>query len=198
LDVGCGIGHLVPYIDEDTHYLGIDSSDEMLKAHESFFHPRLIGNLEPTSQLRTLLMDATDLRKLDESDRGKTQFSTTIAMSLLLHLPRETAIQVLKEMWERTVFEMVFSMETCGNTTQKRESGLILRNQGVDSICKDLVENLEVKPSQISWAHQSITYESRQRIIPSRPEPLTTYPPRMIARTTLFSVTTGNYERLKA
>ncbi len=175
LDVGCGIGHLVPYIRSDAEYVGVDNSEEMLKAHESFFQSEL------------LLMDATKLDNLG-------QFETTVSVSLMLHLEHDVAIQVLQQMWEHTEYEMVFSMETCGNQVKRRESGIILRNQRTKDVHSDLVEHLEVRPEQISWGHQTFTYETLLQVTPSKLQPMSSVGPNMIGRTTLFSVTKQEYK----
>jgi len=90
LDVGCGIGHLLPWIGGSYSYLGLDNSKEML---------HLAKELQPNGDFR--MGDVYDL-----SPFGK--FDSVVCQSLLIHLPEIS--KPIKNMWEHTVRVLIFSI----------------------------------------------------------------------------------------
>ena len=91
LDVGCGIGHLYPYVRAKVkEYVGIDNSEAMLAAAKAFY-----PDIEFTYG---------DIYNLDDF---KT-FDSVICQSVLIHLPEiKTPI---KEMWKHTAKTLIFSI----------------------------------------------------------------------------------------
>ena len=76
LDVGCGMGHLLPWIkDKVESYVGVDSSEEMLQKAKEFFQDKSLGIAYGFTK-----GDVYDLRGFDVYD-------SVVAVSLLIHLP---------------------------------------------------------------------------------------------------------------
>lgn len=90
LDIGCGIGHLLPFVKEGIEYMGVDTSPEMLRVAKSF-HPNDIF----------CIGDIYDLNPFGV-------FDTVLCQSVLIHLPEiEVPIQ---EMWSHAHKAIVFSI----------------------------------------------------------------------------------------
>lgn len=90
LDVGCGEGHLYPFIkDQIEKYVGLDASQEMLKIAESFFP------------------EATwfrgDVYRLKEQI---DKFDTVYSISLLIHLYEQD--KAIEQLWSRAERRCVF------------------------------------------------------------------------------------------
>jgi len=115
LDVACGIGHLVPFIGR-RRYFGIDLSRNMLAKAQYFFPDREFMNGDAT-----------------QFDMG-CEFGTVVSVSLLLHLTDNQAEKALRCMLNHVApgGRLVFGMETLGDSVQKRQSGLIIRNQSIE------------------------------------------------------------------
>lgn len=92
LDVGCGAGHLYPHIAPNVKtYKGIDISADMLNYARKFF-PR--GDFE--------VGNVYDLTHEHEYD-------TIVSASLIIHIPLSDVETVIKQMWHRTLKELVFT-----------------------------------------------------------------------------------------
>jgi len=181
LDVGCGIGHLVPFVLSPGEgfgervgmtYTGLDKSPFMLEAARGFFPEQTF-----------LEEDATDF------DLGY-KFDTVISVSLLLHLLEEPARKALACMWNHVApgGRLIVGMETMGNRVQKRSSGLILRNMPVKDFTK-ILESIAgyLDPPKISWSHQKIVYQTISEILFSEStHRIMSHNP--IARTTIFTM----------
>ena len=146
LDFGCGLGHLIPHLPESIEkYRGIDSSKEMLEQAKEFFPDSVFiqGNAVTAEGLGSIY---------------GVPFDVTTAVSLLLHLEREEALKVYKNMWLWTKpgGSMIFSMETLGNRETYRNDGLLIRNQEIDSIMEDIQEATNMKPHTL-YLPQKIT-----------------------------------------
>lgn len=99
LDIGCGIGHLRPFVKEGIKYTGADTSFEMLQVAKRF-HPNgifCVGDIYDLSPFR--------------------MFDTVLCQSVLIHLPKiETPIQ---EMWNHACKAIVFSIPIANIKTVK-------------------------------------------------------------------------------
>lgn len=91
LDVGCGFGHLFSFF-RDRDYLGVDTSEHMLKRARAFF---------PEDKDRFQIRDVYDLSCLKE-------FDSVVAVGVIIHLPELE--KVLKQLWSRTRICTVFSV----------------------------------------------------------------------------------------
>lgn len=154
-DFGCGMGHLIPYLKPETKYIGIDSSKLMLKKASEFF---------PGKQF--LLADVTDQKSL--SELYGIGFDNTVAVSLLLHLEKLDALDLLEIMWRYTNpgGMMIFSMETNGDSEQRRPDGLLIRNQEPESVVQDvLTATRNSNPSGwVRYHHQKATISILEEI----------------------------------
>ena len=101
LDVGCGIGHLYPYVRAQVkEYVGIDTSEHMLNAAKEFY-----PDVEFTYG---------DIYDLD----GFKTFDSVICQSVLIHLPEiKTPIE---EMWAHTDNALIFSIPILDKQIFKR------------------------------------------------------------------------------
>lgn len=99
LDVGCGVGHLYPYV-RHLDYLGVDNSIPMLEqARKS--HPNA----------RFMKADIYNLSATPEMD-------TVVCQSLLIHLPDTD--EPIRQLWSRTRKRLVISTPL-GNRESIRE-----------------------------------------------------------------------------
>lgn len=90
LDIGCGFGHLFSLL-RDKEYLGVDTSEQMLKRARDFF---------PEDKDKFQIGDAYDLSSLPE-------FNTVVAIGLIIHIPDPE--KVLNQLWSKTKICTVFS-----------------------------------------------------------------------------------------
>lgn len=127
LDVGCGIGHLYPFIkDKVEHYVGIDNSLEMLYKARQFFPvvPFLFGDV------------------YDLSNRG--MFDTVVCQSLLLHLP--SSIKPITEMWKHVKKALVLGVQLSPifqlKKTPYKKGYLIIRREPLENL-QNILTNLE-------------------------------------------------------
>lgn len=91
LDVGCGVGHLYPWIkDLVKEYVGLDASPYMLTCAREFF-----------PEVKWIEGDAHDLSKLP-------LFDTVYSMSLLMHM--WNVKQIITQMWEHTKQRCIFNI----------------------------------------------------------------------------------------
>ena len=98
----------------------------------------------------------------DLSELHGLGFDTTIAVSLLLHLEKLDAFDLFQVMWyyTRPGGIMVFSMETNGDSEQRRPDGLLIRNQSPESVVKDVLaalHNSDCPPEAVRYSHQKAT-----------------------------------------
>lgn len=129
LDVGCGMGHLYPWIKDNIDvYVGVDTSEAMLEKARQFN----IG-------VRFQYGDVYDLSEFDT-------FDTVISISLLIHLPNiEKAI---KEMWKHVDKALIFSFSVGRRHRLKKhphpwgEGYLIIRYDPISAI-HVIVEGLD-------------------------------------------------------
>lgn len=179
LDVGCGIGHLVPFAFSPGSgfgervgmtYTGVDKSPHMLDMARRFFPGETFIEL-----------DATDF------DLG-CEYDNVISISLLLHLTEEQAMKALACMWRHVAHggHLVFGMETLGDNVQKRPSGLIIRNQPVLKVVDMLNAVAADEKAKVTWSHQKLVYQTISEIIYSKDLPHKILSHQPIARTTLF------------
>jgi len=110
LDVGCGMGHLFALVKDKFDYLGIDTSQPMLKKAQDFF---------PENEDKFKLGDAYDLSALPE-------FDTVVAVGLILHLPDSE--RVIKQLWNQARICIVFSA-WIGETPLKRKVPMSFKNR---------------------------------------------------------------------
>ncbi|MBA7612104.1 hypothetical protein ES703_19338 [subsurface metagenome] len=168
LDVGCGMGHLCPFV-KPTRYFGVDSSPTMLAKAREFFPDREFNLLEAT-----------------EMELPST-FDTTIAISLLIHLTAEQGHAVLKRMWKHTRKAMVFGMETMKSSEIRRPDGLLIRTQSLPELIKEL-EGMGISRDQVSLWHHKWTYSIQYTVTPSLSDSPLSMTGGLIQRTTLFKV----------
>lgn len=91
LDVGCGVGHLYPFVKPlVSEYLGVDTSDEMLKFAKQFF-----------PGVRFEHGDVYDLSPLGV-------FDTVYCLSTMIHLPEIEA--PIRELWKHVGRALVFNI----------------------------------------------------------------------------------------
>jgi len=117
LDVGCGIGHLYPYLkDSVEEYVGLDASTDMLKAAESYF-----------PEATWIQGDIYSLE--DHVDR----FDTVYAISLLIHFQDHE--KAIRQLWSRTRSRYVFLIPT-GRREEivKAKPGLIYHQTTIDNL----------------------------------------------------------------
>jgi len=122
LDVACGFGHLFALL-RDRDYLGIDSSEYMVKQARKFF---------PDDENRFQLGDAYDLS-------AHPMFDTVIAIGLLHHLPDPEP--VIKQLWSKAEICVVFTVwlgkSPLKHTSKTRDNKyLIQRRDNEDSLNK--------------------------------------------------------------
>ena len=126
LDIGCGIGHLIPFVKEGVEYVGADTSHEMLQV-ATRFHPNNVfhvGDIYDLSPFKT--------------------FDTVLCQSVLIHLPEIAA--PIQEMWGHARKAMVFSIPIESKKTvsplQQYGSKSILMHvetwENIDAIIKTL------------------------------------------------------------
>lgn len=179
LDVGCGIGHLVPFARSPGEgfgervgmaYTGVDKSMHMLAKAKKFFPQELF-----------LHADATDF------DLG-TKYDTVISISLLLHLDEEQAMKALACMWRHIApnGKLILGMETMGDRVDKRSDGLIIRNQPVLKLVDMLRTVAGEEKVNVSWSHQKVVYQTVSEVIYSGESPHKIVNHQPIARTTIF------------
>lgn len=128
LDVGCGIGHLYPYVRAKVkEYVGIDNSEAMLEAARAFY-----PDIEFTYG---------DIYDLD----GFKTFDSVVCQSVLIHLPEiRTPIE---EMWEHTDRAFIFSIpilrerivKNAGRYKGKRQIYHAETRNSIQDIIDDLV-----------------------------------------------------------
>ena len=173
LDVGCGMGHMIPHI-EGYRYAGLDYSEEMLKA----LHKRF-------PLIQTEQWDATK-----EFPVTLGAYDTVISVSLLIHMPSmKDVIAVLQNMWSKYVCNkaIVFGVETINDSATVRPDGLTIRNISIETMRTILKEALGVKDKQISWVNQKYTFQQQIVVTPSKDNPIG-MGQKLIQRTTLFKV----------
>ena len=181
-DFGCGMGHLAAYM-EDRSYLGIDSSEGMLEKAREFFPEKAAGAWDEHPR-EFMQADVTDMAKLG------LLFDNTVAVSLALHLERHDALSLYKTMWEHTKLRgmMIFSMETKGESENRRSDGLLIRNQLPENVVKDIIDAIGAR--DVRFAHQKITMQTINEFYYQRDlTKITNYSP--IARTTIFWIVKG-------
>jgi len=186
LDIGCGMGHLVPYVIPEgspvkTDYYGFDYSPTMLKYLKEFF-----------PYVQTMQGDATlPLKEFNNElmySFGKNYFDIVTSVSLFIHIPTlEQVERLLKNMYSTCTKAMVFCVETAGSKKTVREDGLTLRNIPIDWV-NDQLRKLGAKPQHITYSHQKLTYQQFYSVIPTLPQPLQVDPPKLFTRTTIFRV----------
>jgi len=150
-DFACGMGHLAAYVD-NVQYLGLDLSEEMLERARSFFPDKVFIRADITKKL---IFEGWEMLGLT--------YDNTVAVSISLHLKRTAACALYRSMWEHTNPGgiMIFSMETNGDSENRRPDGLLLRNQRIESIVEDL---RAITKEKINWTHQKITISIIQEI----------------------------------
>ena len=185
LDVGCGIGHLIPHIYpeggvSETKYYGFDYSPGMLAKLREFF-----------PDIYTIQGDATlPYKKFEEelSYHITEPIDTVVSTSLIIHLPiLQDVRNLLLNMLYTAKKEIIFSVETMGDGAITRASGLTIRNISVPSMLNYLAE-LDINRDQVSWMHQQMTYRQQTTVNPLLSNPLAMTPPQLFQRTTLFKV----------
>lgn len=89
LDVGCGEGHLYPFIkDKVEKYVGLDASSDMIKVAKSF-----------SPEASWMLGNVYDLEEVDMTD-------TVYSISLLIHLKDQE--EAIRQLWSRAIQRLVF------------------------------------------------------------------------------------------
>lgn len=174
LDVGCGLGHLIPFIG-DRAYVGVDYSPEMLEIAKSCFPGRMFVEAD-AFQL--------DLERM---------FDSVISISLFLHLIREDAKKVLERMWAHTAKggRVIFSMETFGdNMIRRPPRNRIQRNQSMPKVLEDIRE--VCGGASVAAIPQSMRYRMLLDVRYMKASPLTVRGAEPIAMTTLFKVVKSN------
>ncbi len=184
LDVGCGMGHLIPFIEGRT-YFGWDYSPKMLEKLLEFFPetPVIQGDATlPYDEFKSELEHYV-LRPIE----------TVVSVSLFIHLPTIDDVKAtLRNMWNTATREIVFGVETMGDSVLTRGSGLNIRNISVDHILSILQgegrDELGIPRDRISFLHQQMTYKQQTVIHPNKSSPMAMTPPQLFQRTTLFHV----------
>ena len=190
LDFGCGMGHLVPYIQKPDQYVGLDYSEMMLTCLENFF-----------PDIRTIHGDATlpydSFKGTLEAAGVPTEYDTCISLSLIIHLPRIQDIEaLLHNMWNTCTKTMLFGVETVGDVKQVRSDGLTLRNVSVTTILGMLDklgiggadEAEELLYGKVTHVHQKITLRQYITMYPLASQLSVNPKQEMYTRTTLFRV----------
>ena len=179
LDVGCGIGHLIPFI-EGRNYTGFDYSFAMLEKLTDFF-----------PSIHVIQGDATAPYKEFQNEMSYNilePVETAVSVSLIIHLPDlEGVKQLLVNMWNTATKEIIFGVETMGDNTVTRASGLTIRNIAVPHVI-DLLGELDIPKRQVAWQHQQMTYKNQTIVHPLKANPMAMTPPQLFQRTTLFHV----------
>ena len=180
LDVGCGIGHLIPFI-EGRKYTGFDYSFKMLEKLNEFF-----------PSIHVIQGDATMPYKEFQNEMSYNTMGpieSVAAVSLIIHLPDFKGVeQLLSNMWNTATKEIIFGVETMGDNVMKRESGLTIRNISVNRVLEVLVDKMKIPRKRVTWMHQQLTYKQQTSISPMRSNPMAMTPPNLFQRTTLFHV----------
>ena len=122
LDVGCGMGHLFILVKDCFDYLGIDTSQAMLKTAREFF---------PEHQDKFQFGDAYDLSTLPT-------FDTVVATGVLLHLPDSGP--VIEQLWSKARRCTILSM-WIGETPHTETVGLVS--------LKELIQTLKTAERQV-------------------------------------------------
>lgn len=181
LDVGCGMGHLIPHLKFGTHYTGWDYSPGMIAKLEEFF-----------PGLMTIQGDATLPYPKFKSHLEyyvNEPIETVVSVSMFIHLPTIGDVEAaLLNMWNTATKEIIFVVETMGDVEQIRESGLMIRNISVNSVLDILTKKMDIPEDKISYAHQQMTYKQQIVVRPSQSNPMAMSPPQLFQRTTLFHV----------
>jgi len=127
LDVGCGAGHLLPWIkDKINFYVGVDSSEEMLRKAREFF-----------PEVKFVKGDVYDLNRF-------ALFDSVVAVSLLIHLP--DVEKAIREMWKHTRKELVFSVQLHDVSRQKRipyKNGYLIINWHTETEILNYITKLQ-------------------------------------------------------
>lgn len=190
LDLGCGMGHLIPYIPNLDQYVGLDYSEMMLTCLENFF-----------PEARTVHGDATlpydSFKGTLEAAGVPTEYDTCIALSLIIHLPRTKDIEaLLQNMWNTCNKMMIFGVETVGDVKEVRPDGLTLRNVSVRTI-QDILDKLgiggadepeELLYGKVTHVHQKITLRQYITMYPLASQLSVGPKQELYTRTTLFRV----------
>lgn len=187
LDVGCGIGHLIPFIHPEgaiieKEYVGWDYSPAMLAKLCEFF---------PSTQI--IQGDATIPYHLFEQEIAYHvlgPIESAVSVSLIIHLPDLEGVRaLLRNMWKTATKEIVFGVETMGDSLHTRASGLSIRNISLKTVLMILVDEMEIPRENIHWIHQQMTYKHQTVVHPMKSNPMASTPPNLFQRTTLFHVT---------
>jgi len=127
LEVGCGVGHLLPWIkDKIDCYVGVDSSEEMLRKAREFF-----------PEVKFVKGNVYDLNQF-------ALFDSVVAVSLLIHLP--DVERAIREMWKHTRKELVFSIQLHDVSRQKRisyKNGYLIINWHTETEILNYITNLK-------------------------------------------------------
>ena len=174
LDVGCGIGHLIPHLHEGVNsYTGLDLSPEMLKQAKEYF-----------PEHNFVEKDATTFKY-----PNGVSFEVVISISMFIHLPEGIARLALKNMWEHVApgGSLIFGMETLGNSVQIRPSGLLIRNQSPEKVKKMIAEIIPDALMTYEF-HQRVVYQTTSDVVFTRESPNKLISHTPVARTTLYKV----------
>lgn len=172
LDVGCGMGHLIPWLPKNAEYLGLDYSPMMLEYLRIFFPEKRVLQTDATESFAALELSA----------------ESVTSVSLLIHLPKIDDVKtVLENMWKTAIKEIVFVAETLGNREYIRKSGLTIRDISVQNILAFL-DDLGIRDNQIMWRHQKMTYKQHIIVYPMQDNPMAITSPKLFQRTTLFYI----------
>jgi len=181
LDFGCGMGHIMPYLEFPDEYVGLDYSKTMLDYLENFFPGSVTIHADAAQPTIKLI-------KTLESQHLPIRYHTTISTSLVIHLPTIKMVEnLLRNMWELSEKRMVFGVETVGDKKSTRSDGLTLRNISIENVEK-ILKDLGIPESSIKYTHQKITYHQYYSVLPLELTPFRMDPPQLYTRTTFFII----------
>ena len=127
------MGHLLPWIkDKIEYYVGVDSSEEILRKAREFFQDKSLGIIYGFTK-----GDVYDLSGFDVYD-------SVVAVSLLIHLP--DVERAIREMWKHAEKELIFSVQLHNVSRQRRvpyKDGYLIINWHTETEILDYITKLD-------------------------------------------------------
>ena len=156
LDVGCGVGHLYPFVKSHiTDYLGIDTSEDMLTVARKYF-----------PEIKFEYGDVYDLSSFGTYD-------TVYCLSLLIHLPEID--DPIKEMWKHVNQALVFNIPIEDTQVikkrQVRNGILIYHGEPWENILKIIAALENVEKTERHIAPPSITSKAYVKVLKTQGRP---------------------------
>lgn len=188
IDIGCGMGHLIPYVPDPLQYVGLDSSPTMLGYLKRFFPEAKVVQADAS-------LDSCALKALLKKNGLPMEYDTAVSISLIIHLPEDSQVKrVIGNLWALARHAFIFGAETLGDSVYQRPDGISIRNMSMKSV-KEAIGYM-IGSCTVQTFQQKLTYQQQIVVNPLRAYPLGFSPVKLVQRTTLFK-TRGGAELLK-